>query len=126
MGEVHDASTRFLALDLPKGGDLGTQNTREPWLAAHKGCGNFYDMSTLTVELPDDIAARLAAVSERRHVLPAQFVREALEQALLEWEAKWLFGEMAVKAEADRLAGKHDPVLVEAAIREHRARHPYR
>lgn len=49
-----------------------------------------------------------------------------MRKTLLEWEAKRLFGEMAVAAEADRLAGKHDPALVEAAIREHRARHPYR
>jgi hypothetical protein len=39
-------------------------------------------MSTLTVELPDDIATRLAAASERAHVPPAQIVREALEKAL--------------------------------------------
>jgi predicted DNA-binding protein len=83
-------------------------------------------MSTVTVELPDDIAARLAAESEQRHVAPAQFVRETLEKALLELEAKRLFAEMAANAEADQLAGKHDPALVEAATREHRARHPYR
>ena len=82
-------------------------------------------MSTLTVELPDDIAARLAAESEQRHVPPAQFVREALEKALEELEAKWRFAAMSADAEADRLAGKHDPALVEAALREHRARHPY-
>lgn len=83
-------------------------------------------MSTLTVELPDDIAARLAAESEQRHIPPAQFVREALEKSLLELEAKRLFAEMAADAEIDRLAGKHDPALVQAATREHRARHPYR
>ena len=83
-------------------------------------------MSTLTVELPDDMVARLAAESERRHVLPAQFVREAVEKALKEGEAKRLFAGIAMEAEADRLAGRHDPAHVEAAIREHRARHPYR
>ena len=83
-------------------------------------------MSTLTVELPDGIAARLAAESEQRHVPPAQFVREALEKALEELEAKRLFAGMSAEAEADRSAGKHEPALVEAAIREHRARHPYR
>ena len=51
---------------------------------------------------------------------------EAVRKLLLECEAKRLFDEMAADAEADRLAGKHDPALVEAAIREHRARHPYR
>lgn len=83
-------------------------------------------MSTLTVELPDDIAVRLAAESEQRRVPPAQFVREAIEKSLLELETKRLFAEMAEEAEMDRLAGKHDPALVEVSIREHRVRHPYR
>jgi hypothetical protein len=39
-------------------------------------------MSTLTIELPDDLAARLAAASEQAHVPPAQLVRAALEKAL--------------------------------------------
>jgi predicted transcriptional regulator len=39
-------------------------------------------MSTLTIELSDDIAARLAAASEREHVPPAQIVQAALEKAL--------------------------------------------
>lgn len=39
-------------------------------------------MSTLTIELPDDIAARLAAASERKRVPPSQIVQEALERAL--------------------------------------------
>ena len=30
---------------------------------------------------------------------------------LLEWEAKRLFAAMAADAEADRIAGKHDPAL---------------
>ena len=51
---------------------------------------------------------------------------EAVRKLLLEWEAKRLFAAMAADAEADRLAGKHEPALVEAALREHRARHPYR
>lgn len=50
---------------------------------------------------------------------------DAVRKVLLEWEARRLFGEMAEGAEVDRLAGKHDPGLVDAAIREHRARHPY-
>jgi hypothetical protein len=32
---------------------------------------------------------------------------------------------MADEAESDREAGKHDPALVEQAIRAHRSRHPY-
>ena len=39
-------------------------------------------MSTLTIELSDDIAARLAAASEREHLPPAQIVQAALEKAL--------------------------------------------
>lgn len=39
-------------------------------------------MSTLTIELPDDLAARLEAASEQAHVPPAQLVRAALEKAL--------------------------------------------
>ena len=39
-------------------------------------------MSTLTIELPDDLAARLEAASAQKHVPPAQFVRAALEKAL--------------------------------------------
>ena len=83
-------------------------------------------MSTVTVELPDGIATRLAAESEQRHVPPAQFVREALEKTLSELEAQRRFTQMAAEAEADRLAGKHDPARVQAATREHRARQPYR
>ena len=40
-------------------------------------------MSTLTIELPDELAARLAAASERKCVSPANIVREALETTLL-------------------------------------------
>lgn len=83
-------------------------------------------MSTVTVELGDDLAARLAAESEQRHVAPAEFVREALEKAFVELEAKRRFAEMAAAAEADRLAGKHDPELVQASTLAHRARQPYR
>lgn len=39
-------------------------------------------MSTLTIELPDDLVARLEAASEQAHLPPAQFVRAALEKAL--------------------------------------------
>jgi predicted transcriptional regulator len=39
-------------------------------------------MSTLTIDLPDDLAARLAVASEQKHVPPATIVREALERTL--------------------------------------------
>ena len=39
-------------------------------------------MSTLTIELPDDLAARLEAASAQAHVPPAQLVCAALEKAL--------------------------------------------
>jgi hypothetical protein len=39
-------------------------------------------MSTLTIELPDDLAARLEAASVQTRVPPAQLVRAALEKAL--------------------------------------------
>ena len=39
-------------------------------------------MSTLTIELPADLAARLEATSAQTHVPPAQLVCAALEKAL--------------------------------------------
>ena len=41
-----------------------------------------WGMSTLTIELPDDLAARLEAASAQTHIPPAQLVRAALEKAL--------------------------------------------
>jgi hypothetical protein len=41
-------------------------------------------VSTLTVDLPDTLAARLVAASEEKHLPPAQFVLDALERALPE------------------------------------------
>ena len=49
----------------------------------------------------------------------------AVHDLLLEFERRWLFAQMADEAESDREAGKHDPELVEQAIRAHRSRHPY-
>jgi hypothetical protein len=46
-------------------------------------------MSTLTIELPDDLAARLEAASAQTHVPPAQLVRAALEKALPAPVADW-------------------------------------
>ena len=39
-------------------------------------------VSTLTIELPDDLAARLEAASAQAHVPPGQLVRATLEKAL--------------------------------------------
>lgn len=39
-------------------------------------------MSTLTIELPDDLASRLEQVSVQRHVAPSQVVSECLTKAL--------------------------------------------
>jgi hypothetical protein len=49
----------------------------------------------------------------------------AVHDLLLEFERRWLFAQMADEAEIDREAGKHDPALVDQAIRAHRSRHPY-
>jgi hypothetical protein len=49
----------------------------------------------------------------------------AVHDLLIEFERRWLFAQMAEDAEADRVAGKHDPALIEQAVRAHRARHPY-
>lgn len=53
-----------------------------PELPSFGRYGNFSHMSTLTIELSDALAARLAAASERHHVPPAQIVQEALELTL--------------------------------------------
>ena len=50
----------------------------------------------------------------------------AVHALLQEFERQRLFTKMAEEAEDDRLAGKVAPALVEAAIRAHRAQHPYR
>ena len=51
---------------------------------------------------------------------------EAVRKALLQFEAERLLASIGAAAQADWDAGKYDPALVETAIREHRARHPYR
>lgn len=79
-------------------------------------------MSDLATTDPEQLRPLLRERIE--HCSPAEL--EAVRKLLLEWEARRLFATMAAGAEADRLEGKHDPVLVEAAVREHRARHPYR
>lgn len=49
----------------------------------------------------------------------------AVHELLREFERRWLFAEMSDDAEEDRQAGKLEPALVDAAIRTHRAQHPY-
>ena len=51
-------------------------------LAGDNRCGKLPSVSTLTIELPDDLAARLAAASEEKQVPPSQIVQKALEHAL--------------------------------------------
>ncbi len=46
-------------------------------------------MSTLTIELPDDLAARLEAASAQAHIPPSQFARAALEKALPAYASDW-------------------------------------
>ncbi|WP_395741609.1 hypothetical protein [Prosthecobacter sp.] len=49
----------------------------------------------------------------------------AVNDLLIEFERRWLFAQMSEEAESDRLAGKHDPALIEQAVRAHRSKHPY-
>ena len=51
-------------------------------LCAPPALWQVWDVSTLTIELPDDLAARLEAASAQTHVPPAQLVRAALEKVL--------------------------------------------
>ena len=50
---------------------------------------------------------------------------EAVRKALLQLEINRLVAEMGASAQADWDTGKYAPELVEAAIREHRVKHPY-
>jgi hypothetical protein len=58
-------------------------------LCAPPAVWQVWDVSTLTIELPDDLAARLEAASAQTHVPPAQLVRAALEKALPAPAADW-------------------------------------
>ena len=51
---------------------------------------------------------------------------EAVRKALLQFKSERLLASIGEAAQADMDAGKYDPALVEADIRAHRARHPYR
>ena len=58
-------------------------------LCAPPAVWQVWDVSTLTIELPDDLAARLEAASAQTHLPPAQLVRAALEKALPAPAADW-------------------------------------
>lgn len=56
-------------------------------------------MSTLTLEIPEELDVALRAASARRHIAPSALVREALEKALAseaqpptavdQWLSRW-------------------------------------
>ena len=77
-------------------------------------------MSPLATKDPQQLRAILH--DRLDHCTDAEL--EAVRKALMQFEAERLLAEIGEAAQAD--AGKYDPALVEAAIREHRARHPYR
>ena len=87
-------------------------------------CGSLGGMSTLSTLPADPKELRPLLHKHIEHATDEEL--EAVRKALLKLEAERAFTEMAAGAQADHLAGKHDPVLVEAAIREHRTRHLYR
>jgi hypothetical protein len=59
-----------------------SRHRRKFALCAPPGLWQSWGMSTLTIELPDDLAARLEAASAQAHIAPAQLVRATLEKAL--------------------------------------------
>ena len=81
-------------------------------------------MSTLAVKITDPKELRPLLHQKLDAFSDAEIT--AVHEVLREFERRWLFAKMADEAEEDRLAGRHDPALVEAAIRNHRAKHPYR
>ena len=85
-------------------------------------CDTLRGMSTLSIKDPKELRPALHAHIDRCTDKELEVVR----LALLEIEMREAFTEMARGAEEDRLAGKHDPALVQAAILAHRAKHPYR
>lgn len=54
-----------------------------PWrLPVGPQAGSFPGMSTLTIQLPEDLKGELTAAARRSRTTPARFVRETLEQRL--------------------------------------------
>ena len=78
-------------------------------------------MSTLATTDPKELRSILRERLE--HCTEEEL--EAVRKALLQLEINRLVDEMGAEARADWDAGKYAPELVEAAIREHRAKHPY-
>ncbi len=79
-------------------------------------------MSTLATNDPKELRPLLRERIERA----TDEELEAVRKALLKLELDRLMAEMGKGAQADWEAGKLAPELVEAAIREHRAKYPYR
>lgn len=86
------------------------------------GHGNLCAMSTLTAIDPKELRPLL----HRKLDEFSDSEIAAVHELLREFERRWLFAQMADEAEQDRQAGKLEPTLVDAAIRAHRAQHPYR
>ncbi len=64
-------------------------------------------------------------IIERVQSMPPELLLKA-RNFLLELEIQRASDELDTMMDEDRAAGKFDPAEVEAAIREHRQRHPYR
>ena len=82
----------------------------------------FRFMSTLVTTDPKELRSILRERLE--HCTDEEL--EAVRKALLQLEINRLVAEMGAEAQTDWDAGKYAPELVEAAISEHRAKHPYR
>ena len=85
-------------------------------------CDTLRGMRMLSIKDPKELRPALHAHID--HCSDEEL--EAMRLALLDLELKRLTAEIGAEAEQDRLAGKHDPALVEATILAHRAKHPYR
>ena len=79
-------------------------------------------MSTLSIKDPKELRPALHAHID--HCSDEEL--EVVRKALLKFELDRLVAEMGEEAQADYAAGKYAPELVNAAIKEHRAKHPYR
>ena len=63
-------------------------------------------------------------IIERIRSMPAELLLKA-RNALLDLEIQRSLDDLDGMFDEDRAAGKFDPAEVEAAIREHRQKHPY-
>lgn len=71
-----------------------------------------------SLQLVPEIMSKLAGMG------PAAL--EAVRRFVLELEIRALSEEIMDEAEELRVAGKLDPAVLDAAVQEHRQRHPYR